>query len=231
MKPGSYGRKSYFKTTTTFAVHTDNMKDVKRLLDKNRKWSGEQRRVDPAFFTRLSRTHAPEYLWIGCSDARVPASQITDTQPGSIFVHRNIANLVVHTDFNLLSVVSYAVEVLRVNHVIVCGHYNCGGINAALSSKRYGLIDNWLRHIRDTYDGNKARFARCRTKKEKSDLLVELNVRKQVHNLCMTNIIRESWRLRKRPYIHGWVYGVHDGVLRDLQVTVHSERSVKRVFG
>jgi carbonic anhydrase len=206
------------------------MKDVKYLLDNNKKWAREQRLRDASYYKKLASTHAPEFLWIGCSDARVPASQITDTDPGSIFVHRNIANLVIHTDMNLLSVLSYAVEVLNVKHIIVCGHYNCGGIRAAMSKETFGLIDNWLRHIRDTYAAHKRQFSKLRTAREKADLLVELNVKEQVLNLSNTTVIREAWSRRKRPYIHGWVYGLRDGVIRDLDVTVNSERSVSKVF-
>ena len=203
------------------------MDDLDRLLDNNRAWAARMAEQDPDFFHKLASIQAPEYLWIGCSDSRVPANQITGTLPGSIFVHRNIANLVIHTDMNLLSVLSFAVEVLKVKHIIVCGHYGCGGIAAALSDKKYGLIDNWLRHIRDTYQAHRAEFAGLKTPQARANRLVEVNVREQVLNLCNTTIIRESWKARRRPHIHGWVYDVHDGKLRDLKVTVRHPRDLK----
>ncbi len=206
-------------------------RSVLKLLENNKRWAQQQRMQDPSFYRKLSRVHAPEFLWIGCSDARVPANQITGTAPGSIFVHRNIANLVIHTDINLLSCLSFAVEVLRVKHIIVCGHYGCGGVAAALSSKTFGLIDNWLRHIRDTHRAHLPRFRKLRTARAKADLLVELNVREQVFNLSNTTVVRNAWNNRKFPYVHGWVYSVHDGLIRNLGVTVHNQRTVASVFG
>lgn len=203
---------------------------VKKLLDNNKSWVSAQLKTDNEFFTNLANSHEPEFLWIGCSDARVPANEITGTLPGEIFVHRNIANQVIHTDMNLLSVLSYAVEVLKVKHIIVCGHYGCAGINAALSNKKLGLIDNWLRHIKDVVRTHHDEFEKLKTQEEKSKRLVELNVKEQVYNLCKTSIVQEAWKKSGFPFIHGWVYDVHDGLLNDLDVSTNNNNLLKNVY-
>jgi len=174
--------------------------------------------------------HEPEYLWIGCSDARVPANEITGTLPGEIFVHRNIANMVIHTDMNMLSVLSYAVEVLKVKHIIVCGHYGCGGIKAALSNKKLGVIDNWLRHIKDVYRMYFDELENIKNPEKRANRFVELNVVEQVYDLCKTSIVQDAWKQSEFPYIHGWVYDIKDGLLRDLNVTMNNNSSLKNVY-
>ncbi|MEO5569364.1 MAG: carbonate dehydratase [Bacteroidia bacterium] len=204
--------------------------NISRLLKNNKLWVESQLIKDKDFYTNLSNAHQPEYLWIGCSDARVPANEITGTLAGEIFVHRNIANMVIHTDMNMLSVLSYAVEVLKVKHIIVCGHYGCGGINAALSNKKFGLIDNWLRHIKDVYKINLDELENIKNPVQRANRLVELNVIQQVHDLCTTSIVQDAWKKSEFPYIHGWVYDVHDGLLRDLKVTLNNNSSLKGVY-
>ena len=193
------------------------MKTLKHLFDKNIEWSSEIKKEDPEFFSKLSKQQSPEYLWIGCSDSRVPANQIIDLPPGGVFVHRNIANVVVHTDLNCLSVIQYSVEVLKVKHIIVCGHYGCGGVKASMERKSHGLIDNWLRHIRDVSRYHADRLEGLE-EKEKFDLLCELNVIEQVHNVCQTTIVRDAWKAGAELSIHGWIYGIDDGLLKDLDV-------------
>lgn len=192
------------------------MDSYKRLLLANKAWVQEKLNLSPAFFDDLSREQKPSFLWIGCSDSRVPAEEITGTQPGEIFTHRNIANLVNHTDFNLLSVLSFAVEYLNVKHVIVCGHYGCGGIKAALSSHRYGVLDEWLRQIKDVYHANQSRFQGIESLDAQADLMVEMNVHQQLKNLMKTNVIQKAWHERRLPVLHGWAYGINDGLLKSL---------------
>ena len=192
------------------------MDSYKRLLLANKAWVQEKLNLSPFFFDELSKEQKPEFLWIGCSDSRVPAEEITGTQPGEIFSHRNIANLVNHTDFNLLSVLSFAVEYLKVKHVIVCGHYGCGGIKAALSSHRYGVLDEWLRQIKDVYQANQARFQGIESLDAQADLMVEMNVHQQLKNLMKTNVIQKAWHERRLPVLHGWAYGIQDGLLKSL---------------
>ena len=177
-------------------------------------WANSIKAGDPNFFSQLSKQQAPEYLWIGCSDSRVPANQIVNLPPGEIFVHRNIANLVVHTDLNCLSVIQYAVELLRVKHVIVCGHYGCGGVAAALEDHEHGLIDNWLRHIKDVVRFNAEKFEGLE-QAEKLNLLCELNVKEQVKNICNTSIVQKAWREGWELSIHGWLYNIENGILKD----------------
>lgn len=196
------------------------MKTLKHLFDRNKAWSEKIRSQDPSFFTELSKQQSPEYLWIGCSDSRVPANQIVGMLPGEIFVHRNVANLVVHTDFNCLSVVQYAVEVLKVKHIIVCGHYGCGGVQAALADRKLGLIDNWLRHIRDILQRHKAEIESIPSEKDRLDCLCELNVIEQVKNLCETTIVQQAWRNGQDLSVHGWIYRIENGLLKDLGVCV-----------
>lgn len=190
------------------------MHSYERLLLENKAWAKEQKSRDPEFFTRLENQQTPEFLWIGCSDSRVPPNQITNTQPGEMFIHRNIANLVVNTDINLLSVLQYAVDVLKVKHVIVCGHYGCGGVKAAMTQKRFGIIDNWLKEIKDVYRMYQDEITAIETEDEKFDHMVELNVREQVFNLAKTTIIQKAWKEEQRPQLHGWVYRLSDGIIK-----------------
>ena len=191
------------------------METLKHLLDSNLEWAEAIKIKDPDFFTRLSKQQAPDYLWIGCSDSRVPANQITNLQPGEVFVHRNIANVVVHTDLNCLSVIQFAVEILKVKHIIICGHYGCGGIKAALENQEHGLIDNWLRHIKDVIRFNKSEFDGL-THDEQLDLLCELNVKEQVKNISNTTIVKDAWKQGNELSIHGWIYSIKNGILKDL---------------
>jgi carbonic anhydrase len=192
------------------------MKSYEKLLLENKAWAAERVADDPAFFTRLSNLQTPEYLWIGCSDSRVPANEITGTQPGEIFVHRNIANLVVNTDLNMLSVLQYAVEVLKVKHIIVCGHYGCGGVKAALTNNSIGIIDKWLRNIKDVHRFNREEVDSIENEDEKVDRMIELNVKEQVMNLAKTSIIQKAWKNSNIPHIHGWVYGLKDGLIKPI---------------
>ncbi len=192
------------------------MKTYDKLLLQNKAWAAEQIGKDPEFFARLSEVQTPEFLWIGCSDSRVPANEITNTPPGEIFVHRNIANLVVHTDVNMLSVLQYAVQVLQVKHIIVCGHYGCGGVRAAMSHKNLGLINKWLRNIKDVYYSHREELQAILDEDDRIDRLTELNVQEQVMNLAKTSIIQMAWRENNRPALHGWVYRLSDGILHNL---------------
>ena len=185
-----------------------------KLLLENKAWAKEQLELDPDFFSRLQHIQTPDFLWIGCSDSRVPADKITGTQPGEIFVHRNIANMVVHTDINLLSVLEYAVVYLKVKHIIVCGHYGCGGVKAAMGNQSLGIINKWLRNIKDVYRIHKNEVDSCSTEEDKTNKLVELNVQEQIMNLAKTSIIQKSWKEEQRPHLHGWVYGLQDGLIK-----------------
>ncbi|MCA9735216.1 carbonate dehydratase [candidate division KSB1 bacterium] len=196
------------------------MRILKTLFDQNKKWAEKVKQSDPEFFLKLSQQQNPEYLWIGCSDSRVPANEIVDMQPGQIFVHRNIANVVVHTDLNCLSVIQYAVEVLQVKHIIVCGHYGCGGIQAAWESKEHGLIDNWLRHIKDIYRYYQRTIDKLESDQEKIDLLCELNVVEQVANVCHTTIVQNAWKSGQELAVHGWIYSIKNGILKDLDICI-----------
>jgi len=199
------------------------MENLQNLFKKNRRWAEKIKEINPDFFTELSRQQSPDYLWIGCSDSRVSANQIVDLLPGEIFVHRNIANVVVHTDLNCLSVIQYAVEVLNVKHIIVCGHYGCGGIKAAMENKEHGLIDNWLRHIKDVYRVHQDEIDKQEEHEEKLDLLCDKNVIEQVANVCHTTIVQRAWKEDKELSVHGWVYSVHDGILKDLDVSISGQ--------
>jgi len=191
------------------------MKSYEKLLLENKAWAAEQIGKDPEYFSRLTHIQTPEFLWIGCSDSRVPANEITNTAPGEIFVHRNIANMVVHTDLNMLSVLQYAVQVLKVKHIIVCGHYGCGGVHAAVSHKNLGLINKWLRNIKDVYYFHKEELQALQGD-ARVDRLIELNVQEQVMNLAKTSIVQMAWREHDRPTLHGWVYRLSDGILHNL---------------
>ena len=202
----------------------------KKLLVNNKRWVTAQLELDPQYFENLSRGQTPEYLWIGCSDSRVPANTITGTDPGEIFVHRNIANMVVHSDMNMLSVLSYAVEVLKVKHIIVCGHYGCGGVLAAMENKQFGLIDNWLRHIKDVYRLHYKELDAISNKKDRADRLVELNVIEQVQDLGKTSIVQNAWKREQPLHIHGWVYDVKDGIIKDLGMNFKSTSDLHSVY-
>ncbi len=191
------------------------MFSYERLLLENKAWAGEKLADDPEYFSRLSGIQTPEFLWIGCSDSRVPANEITGTQPGEIFVHRNVANLVINTDVNLLSVLDYAVTYLKVKHVIVCGHYGCGGIKAASTNADYKPVLNmWLRNIKDVYRLHRPELDAIKDEENRCDRLVELNVQEQVLNLAKTSIIQRAWKYEQRPHLHGWVYGLKDGIIK-----------------
>jgi carbonic anhydrase len=192
------------------------MQSYKQLLLSNKAWSKEKLDLRSDFFARNQDAQSPDFLWIGCSDSRVPAEEITGTQPGELFVHRNIANLVIHTDFNFLSVLQYAVEVLKVKHIIVCGHYGCGGIATALTDKNLGIINKWLRHIKDIYRYHEAELSQIVEFELRRDRLVELNVCEQVHNIAETSIVQGAWHAHQRPIIHGWVYDMKTGLLKEL---------------
>ncbi len=196
------------------------MRVLKHLFEKNKKWAERMRESDDDFFSNLSKQQNPEYLWIGCSDSRVPANQIVDLLPGQIFVHRNIANVVVHTDLNCLSVIQYAVEVLKVKHIIVCGHYGCGGIQAAMENKEHGFIDNWLRNIKDVYRYHQNKLNAIQNEKKRLDYLCELNVLEQVSNVCHTTIVQGAWNAGQELSVHGWIYNIEDGILKDLDVCI-----------
>lgn len=202
----------------------------KKLLENNRAWVTLQNYANPDFFNQLSKEQNPEYLWIGCSDSRVPTNQITGTRPGEIFVHRNIANMVVHSDMNMLSVLSYAVDVLKVKHIIVCGHYGCGGVLAAMGNKQYGLIDNWLRHIKDVYRYHHAELDAITDEEKRARRFVEVNVIEQVHDLGKTSIVQNAWGNNQPLHIHGWVYDLNDGLLRDLDVNFTCAKDLHSVY-
>ncbi len=193
------------------------MQSYERLLADNKVWAKEKLAVDPEYFNRLVHVQNPEFLWIGCSDSRVPANEITGTQPGEIFVHRNIANMVIHTDLNLLSVLQYAVEVLKVKHIIVCGHYGCGGVKAALTNHNFGIINKWIRNIKDVHRFHREEVDAIIDENEQLNRMIELNVQEQVLNLAKTSIIQKAWKERNVPHLHGWVYDLHDGLIKPIQ--------------
>jgi carbonic anhydrase len=196
------------------------METLKRLFEKNRAWAADISAREPDFFEHLSELQSPEYLWVGCSDSRVPSTQLTGLEPGEMFVHRNVANLVVHTDLNCLSVMQFAVEALKVKHIIVCGHYGCGGVRAALLNLKLGLIDNWLRHVQDVMHEHAAELAAITEEGARVDRLCELNVAAQVSNVARTTVVQEAWERGQELSVHGWVYGLRDGLLRDLGVSL-----------
>lgn len=200
------------------------MKSYEKLLENNKNWAEKSVANDPDFFNRLSSTQTPEYLWIGCSDSRVPPDSITGTVPGQIFIHRNIANMVVHTDLNMLSVLQYAVEVLKVKHVIVCGHYGCGGVKAAMTQQSLGIINKWLRNIKDVYRFHQDEINFLPTEQERLNKLIELNVQEQVMNLAKTSIVQKAWKENNAPHLHGWVYGLDNGLIKpifEMQANTH----------
>jgi carbonic anhydrase len=202
------------------------MRSLKHLFQSNLDWAARMKKHDPDFFTRLSQQQAPKYLWIGCSDSRVPANEIVDLLPGELFVHRNIANVVVHTDLNCLSVMQFAVDVLKVRHIIVCGHYGCSGVRATLLRDRLGLSDNWLRHVQDVREKHEALLAALDDETHRIDRLCELNVIEQVVNVCQTTMVRDAWERGQELTVHGWIYGLKDGLLRNLNMTLTTNSEV-----
>lgn len=205
-------------------------KSYKRLIENNKTWVAEQLQLDPNFFENLSKGQAPEYLWIGCSDSRVPAESITGTEPGEMFVHRNIANMVVHSDMNMLSVLSYAVDVLKVKHIIVCGHYGCGGVMAAMKNQQFGLIDNWLRHIKDVYRYHHDELDAIKDETLRARRFVEVNVQEQVHDLGKTSIVQNAWKRGQQLHLHGWAYDIQDGLINDLGVNFTCTKDLHTVY-
>lgn len=203
---------------------------IQQLLEGNQNWVRNTQKMVPDFFDKLASGQTPKFLWIGCADSRVPATEITNAMPGSIFVQRNIANMVVHTDSNLLSVVNYAVKVLKVKHIIVCGHYGCGGVAAAMSNKKFGFLDNWLVHIKDVYRLHKEELDAVADEQERLDRYVELNILEQVNNLTMVSFIQEEWENGEHPYIHGWVYSLKDGLIKDLGYSRNSSADLDEVY-
>jgi carbonic anhydrase len=198
------------------------MEPFERLLSENKAWAAEKLEKDPEYFLRQSKDQSPEFFWIGCSDSRVPANEVTNTEPGEIFVHRNVANLVVNTDLNLLSVLQYAVEVLKVKHIIVCGHYGCGGVKAAMTQKSFGIINKWLRNIKDVYRFHRDEIDGIQDEQKRFDRLTELNVKEQIHNLAKTSIVQKAWINRQGPTLHGWVYRLDDGILNNILTIDHT---------
>jgi len=206
------------------------MRSYQQLLQGNRDWVSKELEQDPDFFNKLASGQNPDVLWIGCADSRVPANEVTNTRPGEVFVHRNIANLCVHSDMNMLSVLDYAVNVLKVKHVIVAGHYGCGGVQAAMSNQQFGLIDNWLRHIKDVYRLHSSELETITNEKERLNRFVELNVMEQVYNLCKTTIVQNAWRNRADLEIHGWVIDIGSGFVKDLNVSFNGPERLEKVF-
>ena len=201
-----------------------------QLLENNKKWVTQNLERDPEFFERLSRGQQPPLLWIGCADSRVPANEIIGAEPGEVFVHRNIANMVIHTDMSMLSVLDYAVNVLKVKHIIVCGHYGCGGIKAALGNQHYGLIDNWIRHIKDVYRFHQVELNKIEDEEKRFNRFVEVNVMEQVLDLAKTSIVQSAWEKNQPLEIHGWVYDIHDGIIDDLKVSISNNSDLSEVY-
>ncbi|HEX8475040.1 MAG TPA: carbonate dehydratase [Pyrinomonadaceae bacterium] len=206
------------------------MNDLRELLENNRAWSERIKAHDPGFFHAIAQQHAPRYLWIGCSDSRVPATQLVGLLPGEMFVHRNVANVVVHTDFNCLSVLQFAVDVLKVSHIIVCGHYGCGGVQAAMQNLQLGLIDNWLRHVQDVMHSHHVLLSKIVDEEQRMDRLCELNVIEQVLNVSRTTIVQNAWGRGQELAVHGWIYGIGDGLLRDLDICVTNQQELSGVY-
>ena len=205
------------------------MPNIQDLFTHNRAWAAEMERTRPGFFTGLVKQQKPQFMWIGCSDSRVPANQITGLEPGEVFVHRNVANVVVHSDLNALSAIQFAVEMLKVRHIMVVGHYGCGGVMAALNNQRVGLADNWIRHIQDVRDRHRGILENIAPEK-RADALVDLNVIEQVVNVCVSTVMVDAWAKGQQVAVHGWAFGVHDGLLQDLQMTVESTESLEPLY-
>jgi carbonic anhydrase len=201
-----------------------------QLLQNNKKWVAAKLEKDPEYFKRLSLGQSPPILWIGCADSRVPANEIIGAEPGEVFVHRNIANMVVHSDMNMLSVLDYAVNVLKVKHIIVCGHYGCGGVQAAMTNKHIGLIDNWIRHIKDVYRFHQDELNAIENEKDRFNRFVELNVVEQVLDLAKTSIVQTAWESGQAVHVHGWVYDIHDGIIKDLEINLKDNKSLSEVY-
>ena len=206
------------------------MSDLQALFDNNRRWVRERLENDPDYFERLSGIQSPKYLWIGCSDSRVPANQITNLMPGEVFVHRNIANLVIHTDMNALSVIQYAVEALKIENIIVCGHYGCGGVKAAYENHQFGLLDNWLRNIKDVYHSHRDELNSIVKPEHQLDRLCELNVMEQVSNVCRTTIVQNAWAKGQKLAVHGLIYDLSNGLLQDLSVRINSAEQLGNIY-
>jgi len=205
-------------------------KFYKQLLENNKAWVKEKLDLDPEFFKELAKGQTPPLLWIGCADSRVPANEIIGAKPGEVFVHRNIANMVLHTDMNMLSVLDYAVNALKVKHVVVCGHYGCGGVQAAMGNQSIGIIDNWIRHIKDVYRFHSEELDAITDEKQKFDTFVELNVKEQVLDLAKTSIVQAAWKNNQELQLHGWVYGVGSGIVKDLNVNITCDKDLEDVY-
>lgn len=206
------------------------MSELHHLLRKNQAWASQIKDHDPTFFQNLAHQQSPEYLWIGCSDSRVPSTQLVGLQPGEMLVHRNVANVVIHTDLNCLSVVQFGVEVLRVKHIIVCGHYGCGGVQAALSNSKLGLIDNWLRHAQDVMQKHEGLLSELEDEVRRARRLCELNVIEQVVNVCRTTVVEQAWERGQELTVHGWIYGIEDGLVRNLQISISNQIDVSERY-
>ena len=201
-----------------------------KLLENNKEWVARKTKADPEYFNRLANGQKPPVLWIGCSDSRVPANEIIGAEPGEVFVHRNIANMVIHSDMNLLSVLDYAVNVLQVKHIIVCGHYGCGGVQTAMTNKHVGIIDNWIRHIKDVYRFHQKELNEIEDEKTRFNRFVELNVMEQVLDLAKTSIVQGAWESGQEVHVHGWVYDVKDGLINDLKITIKDNKNLSEVY-
>ncbi|MBF0351438.1 MAG: carbonate dehydratase [SAR324 cluster bacterium] len=206
------------------------MKQLASLFKLNRQWAADKSKEDPDYFVRLAKEQRPSYLWIGCSDSRVPANEITGVDAGEMFVHRNIANMVVHTDMNCLCVIQYAVEVLKIPHIIICGHYGCGGIRSAMEKKSMGLLDNWLRNIKDIYYLNREQIDSIPEEDKRIDLMCEMNVHYQVFNLCHTNFVQQAWQREQPLSVHGWIYRMEDGILQDMELCISGKHQIEDIY-
>ncbi|MBZ0305921.1 MAG: carbonate dehydratase [Anaerolineae bacterium] len=206
------------------------MRILKHLFENNRQWAARMTAQNPDFFHSLAEQQTPDYLWIGCSDSRVPANEIIGLPPGEVFVHRNIANVVVHTDLNCLSVIQFAVDVLQVKHIIVCGHYGCGGVRTSMLNRELGLIDNWLRHLKDIYQKHAPLLESIADEQQRTDKFCELNVIEQVNNVCHTTIVQNAWRRGQTLAVHGWIYAIHDGLLRDLGICITGQDDIAALY-
>ena len=206
------------------------MQDYKKLLENNIEWVNEVKKNDPTYFNKLASIQKPDFLWIGCSDSRVPANTITGTNPGEVFVHRNIANMVIHSDMNMLSVLSFAVDVLHVKHIIVCGHFGCGGVAAAMGNNQFGLIDNWLRHIKDVYRFHSKELEEINNETDKLNAFIKINVMEQAYNLGKTTIVQNAWKRQQSLHVHAWVYDINDGIIQDLKVDLTQASDLERVY-
>lgn len=206
------------------------MQDYKKLLENNIEWVNEVKKNDPTYFNKLASIQKPDFLWIGCSDSRVPANTITGTNPGEVFVHRNIANMVIHSDMNMLSVLSFAVDVLHVKHIIVCGHFGCGGVAAAMGNNQFGLIDNWLRHLKDVYRFHSKELEEISNETDKLNAFIKINVMEQAYNLGKTTIVQNAWKRQQSLHVHAWVYDINDGIIQDLKVDLTQASDLERVY-